>query len=106
MCTLRGRGRLSRTVARSLAREDCTTTRTPRVGELQPELYFLGVGGQFHDLVKRTKNRLRASRACSGGAPGRAQPVGNAQRARLVASPASHGALEGGGLIVHTIVSQ
>ena len=53
-----------------------------RVGELQPELYFLAVSGQFHDLVKRRKNRLRASRARSGGAPGRAHLVGNAQRPR------------------------
>ena len=57
-------------------------TQRPRDGELQPELYILAVNGQFHDLVKRTKNRLRASRARSGEAPGRAQPVGNAQRAR------------------------
>ena len=49
---------------------------------IQPELYFLAVSGQFHDLVKRRKNRLRGSRAPSGGAPGRAHPVGNAQRAR------------------------
>ena len=42
----------------SLAREDFTTTRRrPRRGELQPEKYFLGVSGQFHELVKRTKNR-------------------------------------------------
>ena len=68
-------------MARSLAREDCTNKDPALASYLQPELYFLGVGGQFHDLVKRTKNRLRASRACSGGAPGRAQPVGNAQRA-------------------------
>jgi len=52
-----------------------------RVGELEPELYFLGVSGQFHELVKRRKNRLRASRAPSRGAPGRAHPVGNARRA-------------------------
>ena len=57
-------------------------TQRRRVGELQLELYFLAVSGQFHDLVKRTGNRPRASRARSGGAPGRAQPVGNAQRAR------------------------
>ena len=57
-------------------------TQRRRVGELQLELYFLAVSGQFHELVKRTKNRLRASRARSGEAPGRAQPVGNAQRAR------------------------
>ena len=57
-------------------------TQRRRVGELQLELYFLAVSGQFHELVKRRKNRLRASRACSRGAPGRAQPVGKAQRAR------------------------
>ena len=57
-------------------------TQGRRVGELEPESYFLGAGGQFHDLVKRTKNRLRASRARSGGASGRAQPVAFAQRAR------------------------
>ena len=49
---------------------------------LEPELYFLAVSGQFMILVERTKNRLRGRRARSGGAPGRAQPVGNAQRAR------------------------
>ena len=53
-----------------------------RVGELEPKTVFLGVSGQFHELVKRRKNRLRASRARSGGAPGRAHLVGNAQRAR------------------------
>ena len=26
------------------------------MGELQPELYFLAVGGKFHELVKRTGN--------------------------------------------------
>ena len=57
-------------------------TQGRRVGELQPELYFLAVSGQFHDLVERRKNRLRGSRVPSGGAPGRAHPVGNAQRAR------------------------
>jgi hypothetical protein len=57
-------------------------TQRPRVGELKPKTVFLGVGGQFHELVKRRKNRLRASRARSGGAPGRAHLVGNAQRAR------------------------
>ena len=64
------------------ARWHARITQRPRDGELQPELYILAVNGQFHDLVKRTKNRLRASRARSGEAPGRAQPVGNAQRAR------------------------
>ena len=29
---------------------------TAPVCRRQPELYFLGVGGQFHDLVKRIKN--------------------------------------------------
>ena len=57
-------------------------TQRRRVGELEPKTVFLGVGGQFHELVERTKNRRSASRARSGGAPGRAQPVGNAQRAR------------------------
>ena len=38
-------------------------TQGRRVGELQPELYFLAVSGQFHELVKRRENRLRASRA-------------------------------------------
>jgi len=57
-------------------------TQRRRVGELEPKTVFLGVGGQFHELVKRTKNRRRASRAPSGGAPGRAHLVGNAQRAR------------------------
>ena len=57
-------------------------TQRRRVGELQLELYFLAVSGQFHELVKRRENRLRASRALSGGAPGRAQPVGNARHAR------------------------
>ena len=52
-------------------------TQRRRVGELEPKLYFLAVGGQFHELVKRRKNRLRASRARSGGASGRAQPVGH-----------------------------
>ena len=47
-------------------------TQRRRVGELEAKLYFLAVGGQFHELVKRRKNRLRASRARSGGAPGRA----------------------------------
>ena len=64
------------------ARWHARITQRPRDGELQPELYILAVNGQFHDLVKRTKNRLRASRARSGEAPGRAQPMGNAQRAR------------------------
>ena len=54
-------------------------TQRRRVGELEPESYFLGVSGQFHDLVKRRKNRLRAS---SGGAPGRAHTVGSARRPR------------------------
>ena len=53
-----------------------------QVGELEPELYFLAVSGQFHDLVKRTQNRRRGRRARSGEAPGHAQPVGNARRAR------------------------
>ena len=53
-----------------------------RVGELEPELYFLAVSGQFHNLVKRTKNRRRASRALSAGAPGRAHLVGDARHAR------------------------
>ena len=57
-------------------------TQRPRDGELQPELYFLAVSGQFHDLVKRRKNRLRASRAPSGGPSRRAHLVCNAQRAR------------------------
>ena len=67
-------------------------TQRRRVGELEPELYFLAVSGQFHDLVKRRKNRLRGSRVPSGGAPGRAHPVGNAQRARRRLA-GSHGAL-------------
>jgi len=33
-----------------------------RVGELEPELYLLAVGGWFHDLVKRTENRPRERR--------------------------------------------
>ena len=53
-----------------------------RVGELEPKTVFLGVSGQFHELVKRRETRLRASRARSGGAPGRAQLVALAQRAR------------------------
>ena len=57
------------------------------VGELQPELYFLAVSGQFHAFVKRTENRPRERRARSGGAPGRAQPVGNAQRAPCASLP-------------------
>ena len=81
MCTLRGRGRLSRTVAVPLAREDHTTTPRWRA-RAQKSVTFLGVSGQFHDLVKRRENRLRASRARSGGAPGRAQPVAFARRAR------------------------
>ena len=52
------------------------------MGELEPKWCSLGVSGQFHDLVKRRKNRLRASRAPSGGAPGRAQLVGDARHAR------------------------
>ena len=78
MCTLRGRGRLSKTVAMSLAREDHITTPRWRARAK----IFLGVGGQFHELVKRTKKRRRASRVPSGGAPGRAHPVGNARRPR------------------------
>ena len=78
----RGRGRRPRPVARSQTREDHTTTPRWRVGELQPELYFLAVSGKFHDLVKRTQNQRRASRARSGGVPGRAQPVAFARRAR------------------------
>ena len=62
-------------------RRHARITQRRRVGELEPELYFLGVSGQFHELVKRRKNRLRASRAPSRGAPGRAHPVGNARRA-------------------------
>ena len=68
-CMPRDRGRRPSAVARSQTCEDYT--RTPRVGELQPELYFLGVGGQFHEVVKRTKSRLRGRRARSGGASGR-----------------------------------
>ena len=52
------------------------------VGELEPEPCFLGVSGGFHHLAKRTENQLRGSRERSGGASGRAQPAGNAQRAR------------------------
>jgi hypothetical protein len=48
----------------SLAREDHTTT--PR----------------WRARAKNCVLRLRERRARSGGAPGRAQPVGNAQRAR------------------------
>ena len=45
----------------------------PRVGELEPEnCTFQAVSGQFHDLVKRTKNRRRGRRARSGEVPGRA----------------------------------
>ena len=82
-------------------------TQRRRVGELQPELYFLAVGGQFHELVKRTQNRRRASRSHSGGAPGHAHPVGNARRARtsLVASPCSHAALEVGGVSVRNFLA-
>ena len=65
------------------------------VGELEPELYFLAVRGQFYDLVIRTKNRLRASRAPSGGAPGRAQPVAFAQRARRCLARPVRGAGKG-----------
>jgi hypothetical protein len=52
-----------------------------RIDKLEPELrsslyiyrvYFLAVSGQFHDLVERTKNRLRGRRARSGGPSGRA----------------------------------
>ena len=57
-------------------------TQGRRVGELEPESYFLGAGGQFHVLVKRRKNRLRASRARSGGASGRAQHAAFARHAR------------------------
>ena len=57
-------------------------TQRRRVGELEPELCFLGVSGEFHELVKRRKNRLRASRARSGGASGRAQPAAFARHAR------------------------
>ena len=63
-------------------RRHARITQRRRVGELEPESYFLGVGGQFQDLVKRRETRLRASRARSGGAPGRAQPVAFARRAR------------------------
>ena len=69
----------------------------PRVGELQPEFYFLAVSGQFHELVKRRKNRLRASRACSRGAPGRAHPVGNARRARRCLAVLTRGTGSGRG---------
>ena len=62
-------------------RRHARITQRRHVGEPEPELYFLGVSGQFHELVKRRKNRLRASRAPSRGAPGRAHPVGNARRA-------------------------
>ena len=63
-------------------RRQARITQRLHVGELEPEQYFLGVGGSFQDLVRRTKSRLRGSRERSGGASGRAQPVGNAQRAR------------------------
>ena len=80
MCMPRGRGRLLQ--GPWPGHRHARITQRRRVGELQPELYFLAVGGQFHELVKRRKNRLRASRACSRGAPGRAHPVGNARRPR------------------------
>ena len=54
----------------------------PRFTEIEPELYLLAVSGQFHDLIKRRKKRLRGRRAGSSGAPSRAQPVGHARRAR------------------------
>ena len=60
-------------------------TQRRRVGELQPESFFLGVGGQFHDLVKRTENRksyVDPEHRLRGGASGRAQPVAFARHAR------------------------
>ena len=74
------------------------------VGELEPEPCFLGVGGQFHDLVRTTRkiNYVDAENATEGRlvTPNTSATLGM----HVVASPASHGALEGGGLSVRSLV--
>ena len=42
-------------------------TQRRRVGELEPEAYFLGVSGQFHDLVKRRIKRDPGFRLVGSG---------------------------------------
>ena len=76
-------------------------TQGRRVGELEPELYFLAVSGQFHDLVKRTKNRLRGRRARSEERLVAPNPWPTLS-VHVVASPGSRAALEVGGLTVHS----
>ena len=63
-------------------RTHATISQGRRVGELEPELYSLAVGGWFYDLIKRTENRPRERRERSGGASARAQPVGKARLTR------------------------
>ena len=69
-------------------------------GRHEPEWHFLAVSGQFHDLVKRTKNRdyVRAEH------PPEERLVAPISWATLgthvVASPGSRAALEVGGLSV------
>ena len=93
-CMPRDRGRGTRPVAVSLARED--HTRTPRWRARAKNCVLRrGRGGWFQDLVKRMKNRRRASRACSKGPFGHAQPVGNARHARRCLARLVRGARSG-----------
>ena len=99
MCMPRGRGRLSKTMAMSLAREDHSTT--PRWRARAKNCVLRRGRPVSRILVKRTKNRRRASRARgwprSGGAPVVAPnrvAFGPSLGVHVVASPGSHAALE------------
>ena len=77
----------------------------PRVGELEPKTVFLGVSGQFHELVKRRKiDYVRAERAPEERLV--APNLWATLSVHVVASPGSYGASEVGGLSVHSFCWQ
>ena len=97
--TLQDRGQLAGT--RGLHKDAALASYSRARMVLFGESGFLAVGGQFHDLVKRTKNRLRGRRARSEErlvAPN----LWATLSVHVVASPASHAALEVGALTVHS----
>ena len=75
--------------------------KDPAWASYRPELYFLGVGDQFQDLVKRRKiHYVDAEHAPEEHLV--ARNLWPSLSARGVASPASHAALDVGGLCVHS----
>ena len=92
----RGRGRPYRTVAMSLAREDYTRAPRCELGAtyIQPELYFLAVSGQFHDLGSK-EGKIDYVRAEHPPEYRLVAPISWATLSvHVVASKASHAALE------------